>query len=153
MEQEKINKMIDAFFHDELTNVEETFLFTVLAENEFTATYFKEMLKFHEAVKMSGEEVPKELDDKILNKIISVKADKENSKFNIRPLLVYLIAGLFFILSLFFYRQLQGYHEELMEVRKIVNYQNKEISLFMNSLPAAKVNETFKNQVIVQKNL
>ncbi len=153
MEKEQIYNLIDAFFHDELSKTEESILFTVLSENNEGKEYFKEMLKFSEVVKLTSDEVPENLDREILIRTVKFSTKKKRTKYQLSYLFAFLIAVLFIFASFFFYQKLQDYNREIKEVHKIVDYQNKVISLFINSLPAARVNETLQNEIIIKKNL
>ncbi len=152
MDKEQINNLTDAFFHNELSKAEESLLFTALSENDEAREYFKESLIFSESVKLTTEKVPKDIDKKILNKTVELST-KRKSIYQRSHIFIYLLAALFFLISVFFYQKLQEYHQEVNNIHKIVNYQNKVISLFINSLPAAQVNETLQNKIVIKKNL
>ena len=154
MDKEQINNLTDAFFHNELSKAEESLLFTVLSENDEAKEYFKELLIFSDSIRLTTEELPENLDRDILNKTVkrSTKT-KRKDRHQSSHIFIYLFAALFFLVSFFFYQKLQEYHQEINNIHKIVNYQNKVISLFINSLPAAQVNETLQNKVVIKKNL
>ncbi len=153
MEKERIHNMIESFFHSELSNADESFLFTLLANDSEATERFKLMLKYREGINISKDEVPPEVEKKILSKTVLNIKRKRKQQYKLQSTFIYLLMVVLIFLSFFFYQKFNEYYKKIDDVEKIVNYQKEVIELFLNSLPAVNVNETLKNEVIVKKNL
>ncbi len=153
MEKDKLIEMADRFIHNELSAEEETFFLSQLSENSEVKEYFKNEIVLNEALKAKRKDYPSSLDDKILQATIFSEKEDHFFKEKFFGYVGLLVAALFFIISLSLFSELNNNRREINDIKKIVNYQNKVIGLFMNSLPAAQVNETLNNEVIIKRNL
>ncbi len=71
MLSEKIIELINRYFDNETSKEEDMYLFNRLSSNEEGREYFKSMTLLRETTKQSEVEVPQNLEEQILNSIVS----------------------------------------------------------------------------------
>lgn len=146
-----INKMIERYFDGELESSEEKELFIILSANDEARNYFKQNHLLSSLAGEMQEEFPQELEKKILSgTILTERRNFFGQK--IRPLLVYASVAVFFLLSIFFYNEANGYRENIAKINNRIENQDRTIKRLLNSLPAAEVEAKFSNEIIIRAN-
>jgi hypothetical protein len=155
MTTEEIKNKINEYFDGELKNGDDVLLFTQLSLNEEAREYFKEVNFIKTAVQESMEDIPLELEERIMYSLENASG-KSRGSFSFRRTFSYLSAAaaiVLLILSLFFYIKNNEYSLKLESTIEQVKNQNQMIELLYNSLPAAEVQTKLVNPVIVKSKL
>jgi hypothetical protein len=155
MNTEELKIKINEYFDGELSKTEEAFLFSQLSDDEEARQYFKVCSRITHIVQETFEEMPNELEERILLSVGDVSEKQDNSffrKWNY-TLAAYAAAAVLLIASIFFYTSSNEYKQKLETTIEKVNTQNQMIQLLYNSLPVAEVDTKLENQVIVNANL
>ena len=152
MSTEKIIKIINKYFDNELSKQDEIILFTQLSQNEEAREYFKQQNILKTSLQASVTEFPEELEKRILNSIGEINSRQNSPSFIKKYLPVAISSGvalLLLLMSLLFYSKTLNYKEQLNATIWQVNKQQQMIQLLFNSLPTAEVKGYLKNQVII----
>ena len=155
MNTEELKIKINTYFDGELAKAEEAFLFSQLSDDEEAREYFKDCSRITNVIQESFEEMPNELEERILLSVGDVSEKRNNSffrKWNY-TLAAYAAAAVLLIVSIFFYTSNNEYKQKLETTIEKVNTQNQMIQLLYNSFPAIEVDTKLENQVIVNAKL
>lgn len=146
-----INNMVERYFDGELGNSEEKELFIILSANDEARNYFKQNHLLNSLAGEMQEDFPQELEKNILSGTILAERKRFFGQ-KIRPLLVYASIAVFFMLSLFFYNEANGYKENIARITNRIENQDRTIRRLLNSMPAAEVEARFSNEIIIKAN-
>ena len=155
MGTEELKIKINEYFDGELSKGNEDLFFSQLSDDSEARDYFKNCSHIKNALQESYEEMPMELEERILLSVGDA-SEKSNITFFGRwnySLVAYAAAAVLLIVSMFFYASNNGYKQKLETTIEKVNTQNQMIQLLYNSLPAAEVGAKLENQVIVNAKL
>jgi len=151
----EIETLINLYFDGELEKGKEPVLFTLLSQDEEARNYFKQMNALKTNIPFTMEEVPYNLEKKILYTVA-----EKNSKpififhrSNILSFASYAITVVLFIVTIFLFIQSRDYKNTIELVSKQIENRNQEIQLLLNSLPAAEVTTTYENPIVVKAKL
>jgi len=152
MLSEKTIEFINRYFDDETSKEEEVYLFNLLSSNEEGREYFKSMTLLREITKQSEVEVPQNLEERILNSIVSKQSKVEKtSVFSYFTSAVAVALTIILIaLSMFFYSKLDNYKNQLESTIYQVKQQTQTIQLLYNSLQPAEVRTKLSNEIIIK---
>ncbi|MFA3783324.1 hypothetical protein ABRY23_09705 [Melioribacteraceae bacterium 4301-Me] len=152
MKTEEIKKMVNEFFDKELDKAKEPLLFNLLASDEESREYFKQLNNIKNIIEDTAEEFSPHLEERIFHSLenYTLKEINTSTKRNILSLLAYSFAVILLFLCLIFYNQTQNYRDLYQSTLQQVNAQNKTIQLLINSLPAVEVDYKIQNPVIVK---
>jgi hypothetical protein len=146
--------LINEFIDGELEKGKEPLLFSMLSQHEEARDYFKNLSLIKSAVFDSSVEFPDALDSKIL--IGAGSQIEKRSKWAVNwnySFLGYAAAIILLFLSIFFFNQSSSYQKDLEAVSARVNEQQQMLQLLFNVLPAAQVNSTLQNEIIIEAQL
>lgn len=151
MEMTREQELINRYFDGDLNKEEEVFLFTQLSSDEESREYFKSLNLLGEAVKQTVEEVPYEIDEKLLRSLSGQNIQHKNSSsyFNLPAVISYSVSMILLVLTFFIYSELTSYKEQMDYKIQQVNQQGKMIELLFNSLPTTVVSSTLENEIII----
>ena len=151
----EIGDLIDLYFDGELEKGKESVLFALLSQDEEARNYFKQMNALKTNIPFTMEEVPFNLEKKILYTVA-----EKNSKplFNfgrgtVLSFASYAVTVILLILTILFFVQSNNYKNKIETVSKQIEDRNKEILLLLNSLPSVQVESKLNNEIIVKANL
>lgn len=153
MNTEELKIKISQYFDGELSKAEEAFLFSQLADDEEAREYFKDCSRITNVIQESFEEMPNELEERILLSVGDVSEKRNNSffrKWNY-TLAAYAAAAVLLIVSIFFYTSNNEYKQKLETTIEKVNTQNQMIEMLFNTLPAAEVEGRLDYKVTVEQ--
>jgi negative regulator of sigma E activity len=153
MNTEELKIKISEYFDGELSKAGEALLFSQLADDEEAREYFKDCSRIRNVIQESFEEMPNELEERILLSVGDVSEKQNNSffrKWNY-TLAAYAAAAVLLIVSIFFYTSKNEYKQELETTIEKVNTQYQMIQLLYNSLPAAEVEGKLDYNVTVEQ--
>ena len=106
------------------------------------------------AISDSSEELPDDLDERILKSVASMKSPALISSFRQKLFTTVSLAAsilLLIIISLLFLK-LSSYDEKVDDLTKHVKIQSRTIEMLYNSLPGIEVEATLKNAIIIKPN-
>lgn len=155
MKTDDLNNLIDLYFDGELEKGKETFLFTLLAQNEEARNYFKQMNALKTNIPFTMEDMPDNLEKKILY-TIAEKNSKPVFSFhrtNIFSFASYAVTVVLLVLTILLFNQSKDYRNTIEAVSKQIENQKDEIQLLINSLPAAEVTTKYENPIVIKANL
>lgn len=150
MSSEEIKTLINRYFDNELNKSDEVFLFSQLSTNDEARIYFKNLNMIKEGVHSTTEKVPDELEERILNSIITSDAEPKRFQFNIPSIVGYTFSVVLLIASIFIYSQSMEYKKDIELSIQQINQQNRMIEMLFHSLPETEVKTTFTNDIIVK---
>ncbi len=150
-----IENMINLYFDCELEKGKEPILFSLLSRDEDARSYFKQMNTLKTNIPFTMEEVPFDLEKKIL-----YSAAEKNSKHiftftrtNVFAFASYAATVVLLVLTIFLFIQSREYKNTIQTVSEQMENQKEEIQLLINSLPAAEVTSKYENATIIKANL
>ncbi len=150
-----IEYMINLYFDGELEKGKEPMLFSLLSQNEDARNYFKQMNALKTNIPFTMEEVPFDLEKKIL-----YAAAEKNSKniftfarTNMFAFASYAATVVLLVLTIFLFIQSREYKSTIQTVSEQMENQKEEIQLLINSLPAAEVTSKYENATVIKANL
>jgi negative regulator of sigma E activity len=153
MNTEELKIKISQYFDGELNKAEEALLFSQLSDDEEARDYFKDCSRITNVIQESFEEMPNELEERILLSVGDVSEKRNNSffrKWNY-TIAAYAAAAVLLIVAVFFYTSNNEYKQKLETTIEKVNTQNQMIQLLYNSLPTAEVEGKLDYQIIVEQ--
>ncbi len=154
MSENKILEMINLYFDGELTKSEEVSLFSLLAGDQNARDYFKQLSIIRNAVDSDIEDVPVELEERILRSVGSTAAAKKGIFSNIKifSAVSYAAALVLLFLSGYLFFKVSNYQERVDNLSQQMIYQSKTIDLLLNSLPSVEIRaSTNKDRIFKSK--
>ena len=151
----EILEMINLYADGELGRKEETSLFVLLSQDEEARNYFKSLQNLKSGIAQSIEEVPDELEEKIVRSV----ASRQNTKNSFSPgrtytsKIPYAFAAILLILCVYIFMKFDNYQTRIEVISKQLQNQNKTIEMLYNSLPATEVTGQLKNKIIITSKL
>ena len=151
----EVENLINLYFDGELEKGNEPILFTLLSQDEEARSYFKRANALKNNIAYSMDEVPFNLEKKILYTVAdkNSKQSFQINKINLFAFASFAVAVIFIVISIFLFIQTGDYKSTLQTVSKQIESQKEEIQLLINSLPAAEVTTKFENPVTVKASL
>ena len=144
----EINEMINAWFDGELEKKRETELFNLLATDEEARTAFRAMNNLKNALSAIEEEVPEELDERILRSIAPKQQTHPPArKWQFFPALGYAFSIILAIITLFMMMEIRSYRDGLENLNTKVKEQDQTIRMMFNAYPTIVVKPT-QNEII-----
>ena len=155
MQENKIISMINLYFDGELNKGEEANLFSSLANDQSGRDYFKKLSIIRNTVDNSTEELPAELEERILRSVGSKTSTESGffSKIKIFSAISYAAALILLFLSGYLFFKISSYQERVENLSQQMMIQSKTIQMLYNSLPAIEVRATFDNEIIIKPNI
>ena len=155
MKDEKLIEMINLYFDGELDKGEEINLFSLLASDQSGRDYFKQLSLIRNAVDCSTEELPAELEERILRSIGSRSTGKSRFFSNIKMFsaITYTAAIILLFLSGYLFLKVSSYQERVENLSQQMMIQSKTIQMLYNSLPGIEVRATFDNEIVIKPNI
>lgn len=152
MLSEKTIEFINRYFDNETSKEEDMYLFNRLSSNEEGREYFKSMTLLREITKQSEVEVPQDLEERILNSIVSKrnKVEKISIFSNFTSAITFALTIILIALSMFFYSKLDNYKNQLERTMYQVKHQNQTIQLLYNTLQPTEVRSKLSNEIIIK---
>lgn len=154
MNENKLKELINLYFDGELEKSEEVNLFTLLASDQSARDYFKQLSVIRNAVDNDLEDVPVEIEERILRSIGSKTSARNGIFSNIKifSAVAYAAALILLFLSGYLFFKVSNYQERVENLSQQMIYQSKTIQMLYNSLPGVEVRATFDNEIIVKPN-
>ena len=155
MKDEKLIEMISLYFDGELEKGEEVNLFSLLASDQSGRDYFKQLSLIRNAVDNSTEELPAELEERILRSIGSRSTGKSGFISNIKMFsaITYATAIILLFLSGYLFLKVTNYQERVENLSQQMMIQSKTIRMLYNSLPGVEVRASFDNEIVIKPNI
>jgi hypothetical protein len=155
MQENKLIAMINLYFDCGLEKGEEVNLFSLLASDQSGRDYFKQLSLIRNVVDSSTEELPAELEERILR---SVGSQKSTSlwylpKIRMFSAISYAAALMLLFLSGYLFFKVSSYQERVEGISQQLMIQSKTIQMLYNSLPGIEVRATFDNEIIIKPNI
>ena len=147
--------MINLYFDGELNKGEEANLFSSLANDQSGRDYFKKLSIIRNTVDNSTEELPAELEERILRSVGSKAATKSGvfSKIKIFSAISYAAALILLFLSGYLFFKVSSYQERVDNLSQQMIIQSRTIQMLYNSLPGIEVRASFDNEIIIKPNI
>jgi|WetSurMetagenome_2_1015567.scaffolds.fasta_scaffold65955_2 hypothetical protein len=154
MSENKILEMINLYFDGELEKSKEVNLFTLLASDQTTRDYFKQLSVIRNAVDNSTEDFPSDLEERILRSVVSKESTKSGffSNIKIYSAISYAAALILLFLSGYLFFRVSSYQERVDNLSQQMIIQSKTIQMLYNSLPGVEIRATFDNEIIIKPN-
>ena len=151
----EILEMINLYADGELDRKEETSLFVLLSQDEETRNYFRSLQILKSGVIQSVEEVPDELEEKIVKSITDSQTPKNSfsSARTFTSKIPYAFVAILLILCAYIFLKFDSYQTKFEAISNQLQNQNKTIEMLYNSLPAAEVTGQLKNKIIITSKL
>lgn len=153
MSSEEIKSMINKYFDNELNKSEEVFLFSQLSANDEARIYLKNLSAVKEGVQSTFASVPNELEERILNSIVTKTDTRKFFQFNIPAVIGYAFSVVLLIVSIFIYSQSMEYKKDIELSIQQINQQNKMIEMLFHSLPETEVRTTLANDIVIKPSI
>jgi len=155
MKDEKLIENINLYFDGELEKGEEVNLFSLLASDQSGRDYFKQLSLIRNAVDSSTEELPAELEERILRSVGSKSSVRLGFFSNIKVFsaITYAAAIILLFLSGYLFLRVTSYQERVDNLSQQMMIQSKTIRMLYNSLPGIEVRATFDNEIIIKPNI
>ena len=152
MNNNKLLEMINIYFDGELEKSREVTLFYLLASDQSAREYFKQLSIIRNAVDNSVEDLPSELEERILRSVGSKTSAKSGffSHIKIFSAISYAAALILLFLSSYLFFKVSNYQERVDNLSQQMIIQSKTIDLLFNSLPSVEIRAT-TNKGIVNK--
>lgn len=154
MNNEKTLEMINLYFDGELEKSKEVNLFTLLASDQSARDYFKQLSVIRNTIANSTEDLPEELEERILRSVGASASHKTGifSKVKIFSAISYAAAVILLFLSGYLFFKVSNYQERVDKLTEQMMIQTKTVQLLFNSLPVVEVRSTFDNEIIIKPN-
>ncbi|MBK7632584.1 MAG: hypothetical protein IPJ23_18180 [Ignavibacteriales bacterium] len=154
MSENKLTEMINFYFDGELAKSKEVNLFSLLASDQNARDYFKQLSIIRNAVDSDIEDVPVELEERILRSVGSKTSARTGIFSNIKifSAISYAAALILLFLSGYLFFKVSNYQERVDNLSQQMIYQSKTIQMLYNSLPSVEVRATFDNEIIIKPN-
>ena len=151
----EILEMINLYADGELDRKEETSLFVLLSQDEETRNYFRSLQILKSGIIQSVEEVPDELEEKIVKSITDSQTPKASfsSERTFTSKIPYAFVAILLILCAYIFLKFDSYQTRFQALSNQLQNQNKTIEMLYNSLPAAEVTGQLKNKIIITSKL
>jgi len=152
MSENKLTEMINLYFDGELVKSEESNLFSLLASDQSARDYFKQLGVIRNTIDNDSEDVPVELEERILRSVGSKTSAKSGFLSNIKifSTISYAAALILLVLSGYLFFKVTNYQERVNNLSQQMMFQTKTIQMLYNSLPGVEVRATFDNEIIVK---
>lgn len=154
MNENKITELINLYFDGELEKNQEVNLFSLLASDQNARDYFKQLSVIRNAVDNDIEDVPVELEERILRSVGSKTITRTGIFSNIKifSAISYAAAIILLFLSGYLFFKVSNYQERVDNLSQQMIYQSKTIQMLYNSLPGVEVRATYDNEIIIKPN-
>ena len=154
MDNKKTIELINLYFDGELEKSKEVNLFSFLASDQTARDYFKQLSVIRNAVDNSAEDLPAELEERILRSVGSKTANKTGIFSNIKifSTVSYAAALILLFLSGYLFFKVSTYQERVENLSRQMMFQTKTIQMLYNSLPGVEVRATYDNEIIIKPN-
>jgi len=151
----EILEMINLYADGELDRREETSLFVLLSQDEEARNYFRSLQILKSGIVRSNEEVPDELEEKIVKTVANKKSRKIpfSSGRTFTSKIPYAFAAILLILCVYIFLKFDSYQTKFEVISNQLQNQNKTIEMLYNSLPAAEVTGQLKNKIVITSKL
>ena len=152
MSENKIIEMINLYFDGELAKGEEASLFSLLANDQSARDYFKQLSLIKNVIDSDSEDVPSELEERILRSVGSKVSSKSRIFSNTRifSAISYAAAVVLLALSGYLFFKVSGYQEKVDSLSQQMMYQTRTIQMLYNSLPGVEVVGTIDNKIVIK---
>jgi hypothetical protein len=152
MSENKIIEMINLYFDGELAKGEEATLFSILANDQSARDYFKQLSLIKNLTDNDSEDIPIELEERILRSIGSKVSSKSGIFSNTRifSAISYAAAVVLLVLSGYLFFKVSGYQEKVDNLSQQMMYQTRTIQMLYNSLPGVEVVGTIDNKIVIK---
>ena len=152
MSENKIIEMINLYFDGELAKGEEASLFSLLANDQSARDYFRQLSLIKNFTDNDSEDVPIELEERILRSVISKVSSKSGIFSNTRifSAISYAAAVVLLVLSGYLFFKVSGYQEKVDSLSQQMMYQTRTIQMLYNSLPGVEVVGTIDNKIVIK---
>lgn len=151
--------LISQFIDGELAKIEEKSLFSHLAECEECRSFFKSANGISHSIQSSLKEFPAELESEIFNSIRK-KTEVKKKFFFFNPVpsfALYAALAIIFALTVLLikspFSNEADYQARYRQTLKIIEKQNQDIEILLNSIPSVSATYELPNKVIVHSNL
>lgn len=155
MTEGKLMNMINLYFDGELEKSEEINLFSLLANDKTGREYFKQLSLIRNVVENSTEELPEDLEERILRSVES-KSNQKTGWFpsiKIFSAITYAAALILLFLSGYLFLKVTSYQEKIDNLSQQMMIQSRTIQMMYNSLPGVEVRATFDNEIVIKPNI
>ena len=152
MSENKIIEMINLYFDGELAKGEEASLFSLLANDQSARDYFRQLSLIKNFTDNDSEDVPIELEERILRSVGSKVSSKSGMFSNTRifSAISYAAAVVLLVLSGYLFFKVSGYQEKVNSLSQQMMYQTRTIQMLYNSLPGVEVVGTIDNKIVIK---
>jgi hypothetical protein len=146
---------INLYFDDELEKGEEVSLFSLLARDQSGRDYFRQLSLIRNAVDISSEELPSELEERILRSLVAKSSARIGifSNNKIFSSISYAVALILLFLSGYLFFKVSSFQDRVDNLSGQIINQSKTIQMLYNSLPVVEVSATFDNEIIIKPNI
>ena len=155
MSDNNLLEMINIYFDGELEKNKEITLFSLLANDQSARDYFKQLSVIRNAVDNSVEELPSDLEERILRSVGSKISTRAGffSHIKIFSAISYAAAMILLFLSGYLFFKVSSYQERVDNLSQQMTIQSKTIQMLYNSLPGVEVRATYDNAIIIKPNI
>ena len=155
MSENKLTEMINLYFDGELGKDKEVNFFSLLASDKNARDYFKQLSVIRNTVDNSIEDLPSDLEERILRSVGSISTTKAKffSNLKIFSAISYATALILLFLSGYLFFKVSSYQERVDNLSHQMVNQSRTIQMLYNSLPGVEVRATFDNEIIVKPNI
>ncbi len=155
MKNDDLISSVELYFDGELSKDKEPVLFSLLSQNEDARLYFKELHFLRSAVLETEEQLPFDVEEKIMCSIVS----KESKPIKLifagwLPSIAYAAALIMIVLSAVLFWQISNYQTEVKIISEKLTQQNRTMELILyNSFPTTEVEPKNQNEIIIKASL
>mgnify|MGYP001431195496 FL=1 len=155
MNNGKTIELINLYFDGELEKSEEINLFTLLATDKNARDYFKQLSVIRSAVDNDLEEVPTELEERILRSVGSKASARTGMFSNVKifSAISYAAALVLLFLSGYLFFKVSNYQERVDNLSQQMMIQSRTIDLLLNSLPSVEIKATTNKDKIFKSKI
>ncbi|MGQ9848248.1 MAG: anti-sigma factor family protein [Bacteroidales bacterium] len=152
MSENKLTELINLYFDGELEKSKEANLFSFLASDQTARDYFKQLSVIRNVVDNDEEDLPSDLEERILRSVGSKAAAKTGvfPKIKIFSAISYAAALVLLFLSGYLFFKVSDYQERIDKLSEQIMKQAKTIQILYNSLPGIEIQATYNNEIIVK---
>lgn len=144
MSENKLTEMINLYFDGELEKGKEPALFSLLSGDQGAREYFKQLNIIRSTVENSEENLPADLEERILRSVGAKQSVSTGLFSNIKifSAITYAAAIVLLFLSGYLFFKVSNYQERVENLSQQMIIQTRTIDLLFNSLPSVEIRAT-----------
>ncbi len=149
------SEMINLYIDGELERKEEASLFVLLSQKEEARNYFRNLRILKSGIAQSIEDVPDELEEKIVKSIADGQIPQTtfSTAKTFTSKIPYAFAAILLVLCTYIFLKFDSYQDRFEVISNQLQVQNKTIEMLYNSIPAVEVTGQLKNKITITPKL